>query len=391
MEKSFRTVITLLVGVMVVATIIFGGACAKPAPSPAPAPAPVPAPTPAPAPAPSPAPKPEWKPPSVINIGTGSVTSVGFTSGQPFGDVISSKTGTLIRYTPMGKSFDAYELLRSKGSQFLGTPALEIHDYSRGVREADRDGWGPQKLRVVWLNGPTPMGEAIHANSGIKTGADLKGKKIATFPTYPTGQVYTDGILAFFNIKKGDYTEVPVESAPAGYSAWHEGKVDATWAAQESGAAIEMAASRWGLYWLPLPPDAKEGWMRLKEACPIAYPIKATSGPGSPVDTWGYDYHTVTYDWQDEQLVYWLTKVKSTYFSSYKDAHPTLQRWTLDNALNTNAAIAPYHPGAVRYYKEIGVWTKDHDTWQAKMLAEEEQRISAWKAKHPDWKWGTGS
>ena len=30
----------------------------------------------------------------------------------------------------------------------------------------------------------------------------------------------------------------------------------------------------------------------------------------------------------------------------------------------------PYHPGAIRYWKERGVWTADHDARQAEVVAE---------------------
>ena len=138
-------------------------------------------------------------------------------------------------------------------------------------------------------------------------------------------------------------------------------------------------------------PKDTEAWKRTREVLPIAYPLRVTEGPGAPADIWGYDYHMVTYDWQNEDLVYWLTKQKTTHFEAYKNLHPALKKWTMDNAIKMDAAQAPFHPGAIRYYKEIGVWTDKHDAWQKDRLALEEKYIADWKAKHPTWKWDSGS
>ncbi len=386
MTKRFNKVITLLVALMAVAVMVIGGACAKPAPAPAPAPTP----TPAPAPAPAPAPKPAWQPPQVVNFASHTIKSVGFLSGQAWGDAISSQTGVLMRFQPTTVDIERMGLLRTKEVQFLNTTAEATYSFTKAIQAADVDGWGPQRLRILWLAGPTPVGMAVRKNSGIKVGADLKGKRVVTFPGYPTGQFYVDGALAFFNLKKGDYSEVPVSSSTAGEAAFLEGKADTTWYTQEAGAAIEMAASPNGLFWLPMDPKDTEGWKRLIVALPIAYPLRVTEGPGAPADIWGYDYHVVSYDWQSEDLVYWLTKQKTVHFNSYKDIHPALKKWTMDNALKTDAAQAPFHPGAIRYYKEIGVWTAQNDAWQKERLALEEKYIADWKAKHPTWKWDSG-
>ncbi len=43
-------------------------------------------------------------------------------------------------------------------------------------------------------------------------------------------------------------------------------------------------------------------------------------------------------------------------------------------------ADAPFHPGAVRYLTEIGVWTEEADAWNAKRVERLEQVKEAWNA-----------
>jgi TRAP-type uncharacterized transport system substrate-binding protein len=40
--------------------------------------------------------------------------------------------------------------------------------------------------------------------------------------------------------------------------------------------------------------------------------------------------------------------------------HPQFKKWTKDVQAITNFTI-PYHSGAVKFYKEAGVWTEKHD------------------------------
>jgi hypothetical protein len=61
----------------------------------------------------------------------------------------------------------------------------------------------------------------------------------------------------------------------------------------------------------------------------------------------------------------------------YKDGTAAMKRWRLDVA-GRPAIDAPFHEGAVRYLKEIGVWTEEDQAWNEKRQARLDALVDAW-------------
>jgi TRAP-type uncharacterized transport system substrate-binding protein len=64
--------------------------------------------------------------------------------------------------------------------------------------------------------------------------------------------------------------------------------------------------------------------------------------------------------------VYQVTKAIFDNLPDWTGVHPLARQWSLKKALQIN--VAPYHEGAIRYYKEKGVWTAAMDAKQKALL-----------------------
>jgi len=98
--------------------------------------------------------------------------------------------------------------------------------------------------------------------------------------------------------------------------------------------------------------------------------VKAGRGPTAP------DVDTPTLEVQcgleagaqtSADTVYAVTKAIYEHLDEWKGVHRNAAQWTLKNA--TMISIVPYHDGAIRYFKEKGVWNAKLEAKQQELLA----------------------
>lgn len=249
-----------------------------------------------------------------------------------------------------------------------------------GVEEYAVKKWGPQRIRLAWKGAQNSLSMMVRAKSNIKSIADLKGRKVGV---YAGGEGYIGACLAFAGLTLDDVKVVPATGYSGALKMLLENKVESAFIGVSSAGTYEIAASPGGLRVLPLPHDDKEGWKRLQKV----YPALSRSTPpkgvgveeGQGVEMLGFARALFAYDFEDEGVSYAVAKVWTEGFESYKGKHKELKYNTLENALNCLELPCPYHAGAVKYFKEKGVWTEKHEKWQQNQLRLENARQEAWK------------
>ncbi|MEW6142543.1 MAG: TAXI family TRAP transporter solute-binding subunit [Chloroflexota bacterium] len=377
MNRHYGIWLTLLVILMTSAMLI---ACAQPTPAskpttPAPSPSPptMPVPAPSPKPTPTPTPAPAWKPPEFIRLGVPSTAGAGYAAAVAMYSAIEKATGVKFPATAGALPASRFQLLNNGTVDFSWMTAGELFFLLKGAEDFAQV--GPQSVRTMWDGGGLDQGLATRNDTGIKTVPDLKGKKVASYDTYPAAQVIMEGALAWGNLTWNDVNRVPVAGYAQGQDALLKGQVDAAIVSSTAAQAQEMAASTRGIYWIPYPnvtSGDKAAWARFQKIMPVYYPNRTTNAAGvskdKPVDIWAYNYQVVCWDTTSNDMVYWIVKQMAENYNAYKSASPFVAKWTLDHALQPSIWFSPRHTGAIKYYKDAGRWTAEMERVQQQLL-----------------------
>lgn len=308
--------------------------------------------------------------------------SSGYAQASGIADALQKNYETRIRVIPTGTAIGRMMGLRGGKVQY-GYLANEVFFATEGTFDFAAKEWGPQDLRVI-LGRPASNGFAVAKDSGVIEIADLKGKRIGYVTGSPAVNVKNDAYLAFAGLTREDVSVSWFGSYSALKDALIDNQIDAFSSVTGSSLMREIEASPRGLIWPEFEASNEEGWQRMQDMISFAYPYDEGKGAAisesDPVALVGYRYPMITaYADADEEEVYNLVKAIDDSFELYSASSPGAALWALDKSA-VSPADAPFHPGAIRYAKEKGVWSDEDQAWHDARLARLEALTAAWGA-----------
>jgi hypothetical protein len=206
---------------------------------------------------------------------------------------------------------------------------------------------------------PFTAGLVVHDKSDIKQVSDLKGKRMAwDFGGHAINQTWQNAMLEMGGVKTGDVKQVRFSNLNDGVRAVAEGKVDSSITALGIGLVEEVNAME-PVRFINLPNTEAANKILAPYGASV---VKATPATGVRGETHviGYPLHLVTSSKLSEKAVYTIVKSWWDNLAELQTFHPLFKRWTKEHQALTNFTV-PYHSGAVKFYKEAGVWTAKHD------------------------------
>lgn len=308
------------------------------------------------------------------------VGSAGYAEASAIADAFGKKYGTRIRIQPSGSSIGRLQPVLTKRAE-IGFLATETFFATEGVHDFSERRWGPQDLRAI-AGRPGAFGVFTAGDNDIKQLKDLKGKRVAFVAGNPSVNVKCEAFLSFAGLSRSDVEAVTFPTYGAAMSSVAQGLSDASCTTTTPSQVYELEQSPKGIRWLDVPPDDKEGWARLKAVAPFFQPLRETVGAGiseaKPANILAYRYPimVVRAD-MDDNTAYAVIKALDETYGMYKDATKVMPRWKLDVA-GTPSIDAPFHPGAIRYLKEKGIWTAEHQQWNDDRMARLTALRGAW-------------
>lgn len=222
-----------------------------------------------------------------------------------------------------------------KGSQmFSGSPAGNI----RGIAA-----WYPETIQFVVLK-----------ESGIMSIGELAGKRVGVGAPGSGTAVEALAILGMAGINKQN-SDIQYLDFKEVAAALQNGSIDAgvVTAGLPTPAITELSGAR-EVYILEIPDGIYDS---IKELHPFFVRQSVSAGTynglGQDISTLGVMAMLVTRESLPEETVYNITKAIFENLEILVDAHPRAGDINLDTALE--GISIPLHPGAERYYRELGV------------------------------------
>ena len=314
--------------------------------------------------------------------GTGSA---GYNQSVAIGAALKNELGVNLRVLAGKNDVARTEPLRQGKVHFSATGVGGSFMAQEGVFAFGAKRWGPQPVRVLLANngGAINLAVGVAGDVGVKEYSDLKGKRVAWVKGAPALNVNVTAYLAYAGLTWDDVEKVEFGGFSASWKGMVNGQVDAAFASTNSGKAYEMAASPRGLVWPPIRHDNAEGIARMRAIAPFFTPNVAKVGAnidgGPGYEGAGYAYPVlVAMQSQDADLVYNMTRAMVELYDGYKGNAPGIDGWHIDE--QDFQWVVPYHDGAIRYFREKGLWRDEAQAHNDKLIARQGALAAAWKA-----------
>lgn len=289
------------------------------------------------------------------SIGTNPQGSLFYASGAAISKVMVERTGLQFRVEPYAGSSTYLPLIHA-GRLAFGMANAGEAAFAYSGAELFRQ--GHPNLRQVASTFGTNSAYAVPKESPIKTVGDLKGKRVPV--GYTSGQIFhflSGAALATAGMTDSDLDGVPTPNFVAGAKLLMAGRVDAAYLPLNAGISKQADATiRGGIRYLEMDCNADA---RMAEVLPAARVGKVR--PGSDMTSVVEDptcfvnvpFTLVTGVHVPEEVVY---RVVMTLHNHMPDLVATMAQFgDMEVKDLYQEHPNPYHPGAIRAYKELGL------------------------------------
>jgi TRAP transporter TAXI family solute receptor len=217
-------------------------------------------------------------------------------------------------------------------------------------------------LRLVTTMMRFTVSFVVPKKLGVTRISQLRGKRM------PVGFKGAPLFVNMFNggISTGDLTAADIKPVPQvglvqHWRAFMAGKLDFCIAAAGSGFVKQMQAKiDGGIRHISFPPG-QASIKKMHKHFPmsewsVVNPRKGLTGVVEPTNMISYDYLLWTHKNMSDEIVYKTAKVMHTQEKQLKAGGPLWRSYKASARLaKSYGADVPYHPAAIKYYKEVGL------------------------------------
>ncbi|MEW7992751.1 MAG: TAXI family TRAP transporter solute-binding subunit [Candidatus Thiodiazotropha sp.] len=292
-----------------------------------------------------------------ISIGTGGLTGVYYPTGGAICRLLNkARKNHGIRCSVEstgGSIFNLNTIANGELDFGVAQSDWQYHAYKGSSKFSQQ---GPNKsLRAVFSIHSEPFTVMARDDSGIKLFADLKGKRV-NIGNPGSGQRGTMEVLMDeYGWRRDDFKLASELKATEQARALCDNKIDAMiYTVGHPNASIKEAATACDAHLVPVTGETVDALIAANPYyAPALIPAGMYRGSDNDTSTFGVKATLVTSAAVDEEIVYQMVKAVFENLAVFRKLHPAFAQLEAKQMLKGNSA--PFHPGALRYYKEKGL------------------------------------
>jgi len=294
-----------------------------------------------------------------LGIGTSNPGSITHSTGSAIAKVLTEKAGFRARVQPHSGNSATVPAINAGEVDLGAANVYEIRFALSGT--GIYKGQVLKDLRAVAVLMPLRTAFFARKDSPIKSLKDLKGRRVpGEFTSQKIVRIISRSILANAGLSYKDIRMVPVNNVVRGADDFVQGKTDVFFFAVGSGKVLQASAKVGGVRALGLDPSP-EAMARMHKTFPVGYalqlkPTKQNHGILTPTYVTAFDLVLMTNSKVSDAVIYKVTKTlhdnKKALFASFKPLGALFS----PNRMAKKLPAGTYHPGAIKYYREMGMW-----------------------------------
>lgn len=298
-----------------------------------------------------------------INFITTPPGTANYTISVSQGQLISKKIGIQVIVQPAQGAKVIPPLLETGDAQVATLSSIVAHGAYTGTGDFTK----PFRfIRALQSGDPVYFGLITKEKTGIKTIADLKGKRVSySFTSTITKDVLEGEVRAYGLNPSKDITIFKAEDSLAALRDLDQGRVDAV-SCSLGGSKMAEFAAKTKLVLLPFEADRLPLLQNQLPAMFSAITSNIISGVDAGIPVVFTPMLFIGRADLSDDLAYQIVKALIENYNELKMVNPVLAGWKPEVAVQE--LPIPYHSGAVKYYKEKGLWSSKMDRLQKKFL-----------------------
>jgi hypothetical protein len=291
-----------------------------------------------------------------LGIGTAPQGSIGYNMGSAIARALQEGEKIQSRVQPYSGSSAVFPLVNGGEMDLTVGNVLEAQEAANG--EGPYAGRKQANLRIVAVIFPIQVGFFVRKDSPIKSIADLKGKRVTYgYTAQVTIKRVIDAILANGGLDHSDVRTALVPNIIRGADDFAEGKADAAFFAIGAAKVAEVDKSAGGIRFLPFSDDPR-AVERMRKHFQYAYVTEVQPGPAyagvvGPTKLMSYDYVVLAGAHVKDDVVYRVAKTLHEQKPKLVESLRAFQAFDVQKM--HKPMPAPFHPGALKFYKERGL------------------------------------